>query len=172
MELDRKHGNNKWQEAIDKEFAQVDEYDTFIDKGFNWKPGEDYTKIRVHLVFDVKHDGRHKARLVAGGHLTPVPLESVYSSVVSLRGIRMLAFIAENNGMDLWATDIGNAYLESFTKEKVERWSTKAVITSGNQSHEEHRKRACTPTVDAHARSIGNGSEFSWEQQQKHEQRS
>ena len=119
MELDRRNGNTKWQEAIDKEFAQVDEYDTFIDKGFNWNPGGDYTKIRVHLVFDVKHDGRHKARLVAGGHMTPVPLESVYSSVVSLRGIRLLAFIAENNGMDLWATDIGNAYLESYTKEKV-----------------------------------------------------
>ena len=35
--------------GIDKEFAQVDENDTFIDKGFNWKPGGDYTKIRVHL---------------------------------------------------------------------------------------------------------------------------
>ena len=119
MELDRRNGDNKWQEAIDKEFAQVDEYDTFIDKGFNWDPGKGYTKITVHLVFDVKHDGRHKARLVAGGHLTPVPLESVYSSVVSLRGIRLLAFIAENNQMDLWATDIGNAYLESHTQEKV-----------------------------------------------------
>jgi hypothetical protein len=35
-------------------------------------------------VFDVKHDGRHKARYVAGGHLTDVPNESVYSGVVSL----------------------------------------------------------------------------------------
>ena len=119
MELDRRSGNNRWQEAIDKEFAQVDEYDTFVDKGFDWKPGKDYTKINVHLVFDVKHDGRHKARLVAGGHMTPIPLESVYSSVVSLRGVRMLGFIAELNGLDLWATDIGNAYLESYTKEKV-----------------------------------------------------
>jgi hypothetical protein len=31
----------------------------------------------------------------------------------------MLSFIAELNDMDLWATDIGNAYLESYTKEKV-----------------------------------------------------
>ena len=48
----------------------------------------------------------------------PPPLESVYSSVVSLHGIRMLAFIAEHNGLDLWATDVGNAYLESYTQEK------------------------------------------------------
>ena len=38
----------------------------------------------VHLIFAVKHDGRHKSRLVAGGHLTALPEESVYSGVVSL----------------------------------------------------------------------------------------
>ena len=31
----------------------------------------------------------------------------------------MLAFIAELNDLGLWGTDIGNAYLESYTKEKV-----------------------------------------------------
>ena len=66
-----------------------------------------------------KHDGRHKARLVAGGHLTDTPIDSVYSSVVSLRGIRVLTFLAEHNNMKCWATDIGSAYLESYTKEKV-----------------------------------------------------
>jgi Reverse transcriptase (RNA-dependent DNA polymerase) len=70
-------------------------------------------------VYDVKHDGRHKARLVAGGHLTDTPVDSVYSSVVSLRGLRMVIFLAELNGLELWATDIGNAYLEAYTKEKV-----------------------------------------------------
>ena len=70
-------------------------------------------------MYAVKHGGRHKARLVAGGHLTGVPVNSVYSSVVSLRGIRILTFILELNGLDVWATDIGNAYLESYTQEKV-----------------------------------------------------
>ena len=37
-----------------------------------------YQKIRVHLIFAVKHDGRHNARLVAEGHLTPDPIESIY----------------------------------------------------------------------------------------------
>ena len=64
-------------------------------------------------------DGRHKARLVADGHLTEVPLESVYSGVVSLRGFRLVLFLAELNNLELWATDIGNAYLEAFTSEKV-----------------------------------------------------
>jgi hypothetical protein len=46
-----------------------------------------------------------------------IPLESVYSGVVSLRGLRIITFLAELNGLDLWETDIGNAYLEAFTTE-------------------------------------------------------
>ena len=38
-----------------------------------------YQKIRVHFVYAVKHDGRFKARLVADGHLTKEPVESIYS---------------------------------------------------------------------------------------------
>jgi Reverse transcriptase (RNA-dependent DNA polymerase) len=76
-------------------------------------------RIRVHIVYDVKHDGRHKARLVADGHLTDIPLDSVYSGVVSLRGFRLVLFLAELNELQLWATDIGNAYLEVYTSKKV-----------------------------------------------------
>jgi Reverse transcriptase (RNA-dependent DNA polymerase) len=70
-------------------------------------------------VFDIKHDGRHKARLVADGRLTDIPLDSVYSGVVSLRGFRLVVFLAELNKLELWSTDIGNAYLEAYTSEKV-----------------------------------------------------
>ena len=119
MELDRINGNTMWKDAETTELGQIDEYESFIDKGIGYKPGSDYKKIRVHMVYAVKHDGRHKARLVAGGHLTETPVDSVYSSVVSLRGIRILTFIAELNNMEVWSTDIGNAYLETLTKEKV-----------------------------------------------------
>ena len=33
-------------------------------------PPKGYHKIKVHLVFAVKFDGRHKARLVLDGNLT------------------------------------------------------------------------------------------------------
>ena len=115
--LDKRNGNNKWKDATKLELDQQDEYSTFKDVGDT--PPKGYKKIRVHLVFDVKHDGRHKARLVADGHLTDIPLDSVYSGVVSLRGIRLLTFISELNALLLWATDIGNAYLEALTKELV-----------------------------------------------------
>jgi len=101
--LDKRNGNSKWAEATQLEMTQLDDYSTFKDVGKVIPDG--YKKIRVHLVYDVKHDGRHKARLVADGHLTDIPLESVYSGVVSLRGIRLLPSIFELTSLGLWATD-------------------------------------------------------------------
>ena len=78
-----------------------------------------YHRIKVHLVFAVKFDGRHKARLVTDGHLTPEPIENIYSGVVSLRNLRLVIFLGKLNHLDLWGADIGNAYLETFTDEKL-----------------------------------------------------
>ena len=39
--------------------------------------------------------------------------------MVSLRGLCILIFLSKFNDLDTWATDIGNAYLEALTKEKV-----------------------------------------------------
>ena len=75
--------------------------------------------IRVNTIFDVKVDGRHKARVVADGHLTATPTELVYSGVVSLQGLRTCLFIGELDGMEPWATNIMNVYLEALTREKV-----------------------------------------------------
>jgi len=119
MAIDPRNGNTKFADAENAEIFMIDDFATLEDLGFGGNPGPDYKKIRVHVVYAVKHDGRHKARLVAGGHLTETPIDSVYSSVVSLRGIRLLTFVAELNDLEVWATDIGNAYLESYTQEKV-----------------------------------------------------
>ena len=82
-------------------------------------PPKGYHRIKVHLVFAVKFDGRHKARLVADGHLTPEPIENIYSGVVSLRNLRLVIFLGKLNHLDLWGADFGNAYLEAFTDEKL-----------------------------------------------------
>ena len=78
-----------------------------------------YNRIKVHLVFAVKFDGRHKARLVVDGHLTPEPAENIYSGVVSLRILRLVIFLGKLNNLDIWGAAIGNAYLEAFTDEKL-----------------------------------------------------
>ena len=55
---------------------------------------------------------------MADGHLTKEPMETVYSEVVSLRNLR-LAMLAEFNNLELWGADVGNAYLQALTKEKL-----------------------------------------------------
>jgi hypothetical protein len=117
--IDNKNGNKEWQNAEVVEIRQLKDYDTFRDLGLGAPRPEGYILIPCHMVYDCKHDGRHKARFVAGGHRTPTPETSVYSGVVSLQGIRIVTLIAELNGLLLWSTDIGNAYLESYTTEKV-----------------------------------------------------
>ena len=87
-----------------------------IDTG---QASKDHKEICAHFVFDVKHDGRQKAIIVADGYFTNVALSSVYSGVAFLRGIRSVLFLAELNGLESWGTDTENACLEAFTKEKV-----------------------------------------------------
>ena len=36
-----------------------------------------------------------------------------------MRSLRLVIFLAELNGLEVWGADIGNAYLEARTKEKV-----------------------------------------------------
>jgi len=118
MKLDQGNGNTLWLKAEKTELGQLDDYEVFEDLGKDSIPPMGFKKITAHFVYDVKHDGRHKARMVAGGHLTGAPMSSVYSSVVSLRGLRTVIFIAELNNMNIWTTDVGNAYLEATTSEK------------------------------------------------------
>lgn len=50
--------------------------------------------------------------MVADGHLTEPPTdESVYSGVISLRGLKQVIFLAELNKLKLCSTDISSAYL-------------------------------------------------------------
>ena len=56
---------------------------------------------------------------MADGHLTKEPNETVYSGVVSLRNLRLAMFLAELNNLQLWGADVGNAYLQALTKEKL-----------------------------------------------------
>ena len=125
MRLDKENGNTHWQDAMDLELTQIHEYKVFKDTGkakfHNGKvvTTDGFQKIRVHFVYAVKHDGRFKARLVADGHLTKEPVESIYSGVVSLRSLRMVVFLSQLNKLEIWGADVGNAYLEAYTDEKL-----------------------------------------------------
>ena len=125
IRLDKENSNTHWQDAMDLELTQINEYKVFKDTGkaqfHNGKAvtPDGFQKIRVHFVYAVKHDGRFKARLVADGHLTKEPVESIYSGVVSLRSLRMVVFLSQLNNLEIWGADVGNAYLEAYTDEKL-----------------------------------------------------
>ena len=51
--------------------------------------------------------------------LTEIPLYSVYSGLVLLRGLHMMIFLVELNQLDTWAIDIGDIYLEANTSENM-----------------------------------------------------
>ena len=56
---------------------------------------------------------------MADGHLTPKPIQNTYSGVVSLRNLSLAIFLGKLNNLDIWGADIGNAYLEALTDEKL-----------------------------------------------------
>ena len=119
MELDAKNGNTKWADAEQKEKDQLFEYGTFRSLGKGARKPYDHKQIVLLWVYDVKHDLRHKARCVAGGHLTDPCKDMAYAGVVSLRSLRIALVAGELNGLKSMVGDIGNAYLEAYTKEKI-----------------------------------------------------
>jgi hypothetical protein len=108
--------NQLWQEAIKTELKQLTDYQTFIvlDSGEDIPTG--YQKIPYHMVFDVKYDLRHKARLVAGGNWTVNDKEDICPGVVRMDTVRIGFFLGELYGVSCCACDIGNAFLYGRTK--------------------------------------------------------
>jgi hypothetical protein len=77
------------------------------------------TWIPCHMIFDVKLDLTRKAHYVAGGHWTDTPSHLTYSSVVTRESVRIAFLIAALNDIEILSTDVGNAYLQAPTRERV-----------------------------------------------------
>jgi hypothetical protein len=71
------------------------------------------------MIFDVKVDLTREARLVAGGHWMGPSSQATYSTVVSRDSIRIDFLIAALNDIEILSADIGNAHLNTPTKEQV-----------------------------------------------------
>ena len=118
LQLDSKNGDQLYEKAIGKELGAIKDHAVFRLP----KPGESlegYQRIPYHFVFDVKYDLRRKARLVAGGNMTDDPDEDIYSGVIGIEFVRLLFILASMNGLELWAADVGNAFLHGINKEKL-----------------------------------------------------
>jgi glutaredoxin-related protein len=66
--LNVKNENILCQDAIRTELKQLSDYQTFILLYSGEDIPKGYQKILYHIVFDVKYDLRHEARLVVGGN--------------------------------------------------------------------------------------------------------
>ena len=117
LELDRKNGNTLWTDAISKEMKNSCVAFDLLARGEQAPKG--YKEITCHLIFDLKLDMTRKARYVAGGHLTEVPISMTYSSVVSCDSVRIGFLVAALNDLNLLAGDIQNAFLSAPTKERI-----------------------------------------------------
>jgi hypothetical protein len=111
LRIDKENGNTLWEDSMVKEMGNV-------RVAFNILPEDQpppiaHTKIRTHIIFDVKMETlRRKARLVAGGHVTESPHPSLtYASVVSRESVRIALTLAALNDLEVKASDIQNAYL-------------------------------------------------------------
>jgi hypothetical protein len=119
-QLDLLNKDHLWAEAIDKEVkALYGEFNCFklVEEGKD--APSDYQRIPLLWTFAVKYDGRRRARLVAGGHRTPDLEEDLYSGSVNLETVRILFLIAAHMELDVVAADVGNAYIQAYTSEKV-----------------------------------------------------
>ena len=67
----------------------------------------------------MKFDGRCKARLVTNGSKTEQPKDDIFLGVIGLESVRLTFLIAQMNGLQVCAADIGNAFLYGQTREKV-----------------------------------------------------
>jgi Reverse transcriptase (RNA-dependent DNA polymerase) len=111
------NGNNFWLETIIKEMTNVRIAFDVLEKGAT--PPTGYCRIPCHMIFDIKMDFTCKARFVAGGHVTDPPMSITYSSIISRELVRIAFIVAALNGLDIMTADIGNAYLNAYTAEKV-----------------------------------------------------
>lgn len=119
LQLDAEAGNTLWADAIAKEIASLLALDCFEFHSPDYKPSSEYQWTKLSMIFEVKQDGRRKARLVAGGHLVDPMGVNSRSTVVKGISVRLLDLIAHRDNLPILCGDIGNAFITAECMEKI-----------------------------------------------------
>ena len=118
--FDRENKNNLWAEGMTDEMSGLNNAKCFKYYPGHHKLSSNYQYAPLRMIFDVKkEDFRRKARLVAGGHVINSSMFDSYSSVIQSTSLRFLQTIALIEGLDIVTTDVGNAFVQEFTIEKI-----------------------------------------------------
>ena len=67
----------------------------------------------------MKHDGRHKARLVAGGHRIDTRGYNVIAIIVQGLSLRLMLVIADQQKLNIVSSNVKNTFISSCTKELI-----------------------------------------------------
>jgi hypothetical protein len=86
----------KWATAVTKEMDGLERLCVFDyhppNTRFSRKDGWQFAPM--HMIFDIKADGRYKARLCVGGNVLDVSAHTTYSSTIQDISVRLLMVIA------------------------------------------------------------------------------
>jgi hypothetical protein len=119
VDIDTANNNRLWQDAVEKEVAALIFHKCFEFKSPDFKPSSDYQYAPLSLVFEVKQDLRRKMRLVIMGNKVDSRGLSTRATVVKGISVRLLSIIAHRDGLTELCGDIGNAFIQAKTNEKI-----------------------------------------------------
>ena len=119
LEFDKENGNNKWAEVMKLEIQSLNDLECFEFQPKDYSPAKEYQKTTLMMIMNVKQDLKHKCRLVAGGHLIDALNHDIYSTTVKSISVKLLQVIAHKANLEILRGDIGNAYVNAYTNEKV-----------------------------------------------------
>ena len=115
-QLDKQNNNTLWAVALNREMSNDSVAFEILDHGVKQPVGWKLTS--GHIIFDVKMNFTRKAKWVKDGHRTPKVIKSNYAGVVSRESVRIALTYAALNGLDVFAVDVQNAYLQAPSSEK------------------------------------------------------
>ena len=86
LEFDRLFDNKKWIDTMKKEVSTMIEFKVFKihQNRPQFSSEERWQFAPLHWMYAVKHDGKHKARLVIGVHVTDAEGYNTFASTIHM----------------------------------------------------------------------------------------
>ena len=120
VRIDRATNTYLWQATVEKEMAALIYHGCFkLQPPAGFKPASDYQFAPLQMVYDVKADLTRKARHVVMGNVVDPRGLSTRATVVKGIYVRLLNVIAHRDGLKMLCGDIGNAFIQATTREKI-----------------------------------------------------